>query len=491
MIYRLKFVTILLTIALLVTACSGVNTPSGAAPTTANTAPSAVVPVTGATTIVEATEAPSSNTPEATEAPEASDTPEANGANTAEATKAPEATEAPEASDTPAAAAPSNTAAPLSGNPIKIGASLSFSGDFSDDGKAFQQGYQLWADAVNQSGGLLGRPVQLDIVSDASSTDQVQTNYQKLITVDKVDLTFGPYSTLLTKPSSVVANRYGYAMVEGAGGGPSVFTQGLSNVFDVSLPVANNLDSFAKWLLSLPADSRPTTVAYATEDDPFTQPQVDRVRQMLEQGGLKTASYQVYPAETTDFTPIADKLIASKAQVIVAGSMLPDINAIVLRFKQQHFNPQALIATAGPDQGKEFLDAIGGAPSAEGILVPNGWYPGANNSGNQAMVQAYIAKYGGQPEDISADVAEAYSVGQVVQQAVTKTQSLDNAKLMAELHSGDTFNTVQGPVKFDSTGQNTAQAAYLFQWQNGTLVPVYPADATGAVKPEFPKTQWP
>ncbi len=120
------------------------------------------------------------------------------------------------------------TTTPSSQNtaPIKIGISLSFSGDFSADGMAFQQGYQLWADAVNKSGGLLGRQVQLDIVSDASSPDQVQTNYQTLITVHKDDLVFGPFSTLLTKPASVVANRYGYAMVEGAGGGPSVFTEG-------------------------------------------------------------------------------------------------------------------------------------------------------------------------------------------------------------------------------------------------------------------------
>jgi branched-chain amino acid transport system substrate-binding protein len=401
------------------------------------------------------------------------------------------ATSAPAVSPTQAAPAAQTTAAAPTGNPIKIGASLSLSGDFSDDGKAFQQGYQLWADTINKNGGLLGRPVQMDIVSDASSTDQVQTNYQKLINVDKVDLTFGPYSTLLTKPASVVANRFGYALPEGAGGGPSVFTQGLHNVFDVSLPVANNLDNFAKYLLSLPAGQRPTTVAYATEDDPFTQPQVDRVKSELEQGGMKTVSYQVYPAETTDFNPIADKLIASNAQVIVVGTMLPDIIAYVQRFQQQHFNPQALIATAGPDQGAEFLKAIGGAPTAEGIMVPNDWYPDANNPGNQDMVKAYIAKYGGKPADISADVAEAYSVGQVIQQVVQKIGSLDNAKIIAELHSGDTFTSVQGPVKFDPTGQNTDATAYLFQWQNGSLVPVYPSDATGAVKPQFPKTQWP
>jgi len=388
---------------------------------------------------------------------------------------------------------PTTATTPSSQNtaPIKIGISLSFSGDFSADGMAFEQGYQLWADAVNKSGGILGRKVQLDIVLDASSPDQVQTNYQTLITVHKDDLVFGPFSTLLTKPASLIANRYGYAMVEGAGGGPSVFTRGMHNIFDVSLPVANNLNSFTQYILSLPPGQRPTTAAYATEDDPFTQPQVDLARKLLEQGGVKTVSYQVYPAETTDYNPIGDKVIASGAQVVVVGTLLPDVSAFIQRFKQQHYNPQAFIATAGPDQGDQFLKAIGGAKSAEAIMVPNGWYPGSNNPGNAEMVQAYIAKYGGTPDGISSDVAEAYSVGQVVAQAVTKTNSLDNGKLIAELHSGDTFQTVQGAVKFDDTGQNVAALAYLFQWQNGSLVPVFPATAAGAVKPEFPKPNWP
>jgi branched-chain amino acid transport system substrate-binding protein len=374
--------------------------------------------------------------------------------------------------------------------PIKIGISLSLSGDFSDDGKAFEQGYQLWADYVNAHGGVLGRKVQLDILSDASSTTQVVTNYQKLITVDKVDLTFGPFSTLLTKPASVIANRYGYAMVEGAGGGPSVFTQGLNNVFDVSLPVADNLVAFAQYILSLPASQRPATAAYATEDDPFTQPQVDKARQLLEQGGVKTVSYQVYPAETTDYTPIAQKVIASKAQVDIFGTLLPDISAFILAEKQQHYNPEAIIATAGPDQGSEFLKAIGGSQTAEGIFVPNGWWPGLNAPQNSTMVQAYLARYGGNASDISSDVAEAWSVGQVVQQALQKIGTVDNAKLIAELHSGDTFQSVQGPVKFDSTGQNVAATAYLFQWQKGNFIPVYPASSASAA-PEFPKPAWP
>ena len=375
-------------------------------------------------------------------------------------------------------------------SPITIGISVSLSGDFSADGKATEQGYQLWANTVNKQGGLLGRQIKLEFLSDASNTTQVVTNYQKFITVDHVDLVLGPYSTLLTKPASVVANRYGYAFMEGSGGGPSVFTQGLHNIFDVSPPIVFQMNSFVQYILSLPPSQRPATASYATEDDPFTQPMIDQAKSLLQAGGVKTASYQVYPAETTDFTPIAQKIIAANAQVVVLGSMLPDMIAYVQAFKQQHFNPKAIIASAGPDQGSQFTGPIGGASTAEGIFFPNAWDPAINTYQNAQMVQDYLAAYGGNAQAISADTAEAYSVGQVLTQAVNKIHSIDNTALMNELHSGDTFQSVQGNVKFNTQGENVDGTAFVFQWQKGSVNLVYPT-AQATTSPEFPKPTWP
>lgn len=375
--------------------------------------------------------------------------------------------------------------------PVKIGISLSLTGDFAADGKAFQQGYQIWANSVNASGGLLGRRVTLDILDDASSETKVVTNYQQLVTVDHCDLLFGPFSSKLTKPAAMTADHEGYALVEGAGGGPSVFTQGLNNVFDVSLPVANNLISFTQLVLSLSPSERPQTAAYATEDDPFTQPQIDLARHLLELAGIQTASYTVYSSDTTNFAPFAQKLVNARADIVVLGTLLEDFKAFALAFKQQNYNPKALVATAGPDQGNDFLNAIGGARSAEGIMVPNGWYPQQTTPGNQAMVRAYLKAYGGDMSAISSDVPEAYSVGQVVQQAIAKIKSLDQTRLIAELHK-DTFTSVQGPVKFDSTGQNVVIETFLFQWQGGQLVPIFPLSSDPNFKPpEYPRPDWP
>src|ERR1035441_6391080 len=110
--------------------------------------------------------------------------------------------------------------------PITVGISVSLSGDFSGDGLATKQGYETWAAYQNAHGGILGRQGKLNVLPDGSSPTKVITNYQKLITLNHVDLVMGPYSTLLTKPASAIANRYNYVMIEGIGGGPSVFQQG-------------------------------------------------------------------------------------------------------------------------------------------------------------------------------------------------------------------------------------------------------------------------
>ena len=374
--------------------------------------------------------------------------------------------------------------------PITIGTSLSLSGDFAADGQAFERGYQLWVADQNRAGGLLGHKLKLDVVSDASSPAQVVSNYEKLIGSNKDQLVFGPFSSLLTVPAARIASRYGYAFVEGAGGAPSVFGNGLKNVFDVSIPIKNNLVTFAEWVASLPASQRPKTAAYATVNDPFTQPQLPLAQKIMQAAGVKTVLSKVFPEEVTDYTAIAGQVASTHADVVVLGSVdVPTVSAFTHAFVQQHYNPKAFIATAGPDQGAPFVKAVG-AGNENGIFVPNGWFGGFQKADSQQMVKEYIAKYGGTPSDVNADVAEAYSVGQVIAQAVQATHGFDNQKIIAYLHSGVTLNSVQGPVKFDPLGENTSQKTLTFQWQNGTLVQSIPTATTGSHPPLYPKPAW-
>jgi branched-chain amino acid transport system substrate-binding protein len=389
----------------------------------------------------------------------------------------------------------SASASSSSSTPITIGASLSLTGDFSADGQAYMKGYELWASDVNARGGILGRKVTLKILNDNSSPTQVATNYQTLFASDHVDLAFGPFSSLLTTPSASVAAHYGYALVEGAGGAPAVFSSPANlaahNVFDVSLPIKDEMKPFVAWIASMPASQRPKTAAYPMANDPFAIPPVQQAQAQLQALGVKTVYSQIFPEEVADYKAPADQVAATGAQVVVLGSTdVPTVSAFMQAFEQQHYNPKMFIAAAGPDQGAAFVSVVGKG-NAVGMMVPNGWYPGYKNAASMALVNEYVAKYGGAPSDVNADVAEAYSVGQVMDQAVVATRGTDNAKIITYLHSGVTLSSVQGPVTFNALGENTAAVAFTFQWQpNEAFNQVLPVGAAGSVPVINPKPDW-
>jgi branched-chain amino acid transport system substrate-binding protein len=382
--------------------------------------------------------------------------------------------------------------------PITIGVSLSLTGntgnDFSGDGQAMEKGYELWAKDVNDHGGLLGRQVKLKILDDNSSPSKVVTNYQTLIGTDHVDLTFGPFSSLLTAPASSVAARYGMAFVEGAGGAPSVFdtpsNQADHNVFAVSLPIADELVPLVNWIASLPPSQRPKTAAYPMAQDPFADPPVQLAQTLLTRLGVQTVYTQVFPEQVSAYKGPADQVAATGASLVVLGSVdVPTVAAFMQEFEQQHYTPKMFIAAAGPDQGASFTSQVG-AGNANGMMVPNGWFPQFQNTASQNMVKEYVTQYGGSASGVNADVAEAYSVGQVMNQAVTATGSIDNAKIISYLHSGVTLNSVQGPVKFDALGENGVAPAFVFQWQKKNFTQVLPAGAPGSVPILSTKPAW-
>ena len=193
---------------------------------------------------------------------------------------------------------------------------------------------------------------------------------------------FGPFSTLLTAPAARIANRYGYAFVEPSGGGPAVFHEKLPNVFFAQpAPVINCGDPFTKFLLSLPKAQRPKTAAYPSLDDPFSSPIADRMRGQFQAAGIKTVFKTIYPPETTDLTPIVEKVASSHPDMVVAGTQSEDAYAQVKAMVQLKFNPKFLFLS----NGAELADRVPGQGRAcehDGIFSCGDWFPNSNAPGN-------------------------------------------------------------------------------------------------------------
>ena len=327
-------------------------------------------------------------------------------------------------------AAPSPARARRAGDskdPIVVGISLPLTGDFSQPGGEARKGYEIWRDQVNANGGLLGRKVELKITDDASSQDTVVTDYTKLITQDKVDLLLGTFSTLLNFPASAVAEKNGMLYVEPAGGAPKMFDRGFKKLFFAQQATAGHQpDVFVDYIKSLPADQRPKTAAYPTQDDPFTTPVIQSMQKQLEALGVKTVYTTTYPADATNFQTIASAIAAAKPDLVAQGAVFEDGVGLVRSLQQLNYSPKFLFQTSAPSNAGQYSDGIG-EKNTEGVFYTVSWNEKAKTPGNDKFVAEYAKRYNG---DIPAeDAADAYAAAQVLQAASKAVQSLDQDKL--------------------------------------------------------------
>jgi len=370
--------------------------------------------------------------------------------------------------------------------PLVVGASLPLSGDFAQPGEASKKGYTIWQEMVNKNGGLLKRQVQLKIVDDASDQNTVVSDYNRLISQDKVDLLLGTFSSLLNIPASAVAEKAGKTYVCPACGSPDMFNRKFKHIFFAQPATAvHQADLFAQWVKSLPADQRPKTAAYPTQDDPFAQPVVNGIKDQLEAAGIKTVYSKVYPADTSNFDTIASDIKNAKPDLIAQGAVFEDGVGLVRSLVKAGYSPKAMFQTSAPSNGDQYSKSVGAA-NTEGVFYAVSWSPAAKYPLNQEFLQAYQTKFGGVPEE---DAADSFAAAQVLQAAVQAVGSVDDqAKLSDWLHNNK-VDTILGPLSWDERGA-PQQAFILAQWQSGAAQVVLPQNVATSQKIVFPKPNW-
>jgi branched-chain amino acid transport system substrate-binding protein len=371
------------------------------------------------------------------------------------------------------------------GEPIKIGISLPLTGDFSQPGGAAEQGYRIWESLTNEAGGLLGRPVELVILDDASSQDTVVADYNRLISEDDVDLLLGTFSSLLNIPASAVAERNQMVYVEPAGGSPDLFDDGYEFLFFAQQATApRQADPFVEWVLSLPEDQRPATAAYPSQDDPFALPVIESVRDQLTAAGIENVYETVYPPDTANFDTIANDIQASGAELVAQGAVFEDGVGLVRSFQRIDYNPPILFQTSAPSNSEQYAEGIG-PENTEGVFYAVSWHQDTDTPMNAEFVAAYQERFDAIPAE---DAADAFAAAQVLQAAVEAVGEIDQAAIKDYLHANE-VETVLGTLSWDETGA-PQQSFLLAQWQGPQAEIVLPEEVATTDTVVNPKPDW-
>ncbi len=360
-----------------------------------------------------------------------------------------------------------------SSEPIRIGTSLPLTGEFSQPGKAAEEGYKVWQEMVNADGGLLGRDVELVIKDDASNQNTIVADYNALISQDKVDLLLGTFSSLLNLPASAVAERNQMLYVEPAGGSPEMFSRGFEYLFFAQQATADKQGKlFGEYIAGLPEGERPTTAAYPTIDDPFAAPNVAGVQAILEEAGIETVYEETYAIDTKNFDTIVNAMKAKNPDVVVHGAVFEDGVGLVRSMLKADFTPAWLYQTTAPSLGGQYAEAIG-AENTEGIMFGISHAPSADTPGNAEFVAKYEEMYG--TAEVPEDAADAFAAGQVLQAAVEEVGSVDDQEAMAQFLRDTTVETILGELDWNEDGSPNGDFL-IGQWQGDGVEFVLPEE---------------
>jgi branched-chain amino acid transport system substrate-binding protein len=376
--------------------------------------------------------------------------------------------------------------------PIRIGASISMTGSFTNLGQNQLRGYQLCVKHANDKGGVLGRKLELVFEDDQSQAPVAVGIYEKLITQDKVDAILGPYSSPITEAVASTTEKYRMPMVAAGAASTSIFRKGRKFVFMNYSPA----EVYLEGLIDLGAKRGLKTVVIINEDTLFPKASAQGAVDLAKAKGLRVVLAESYPKGTKDFTALLRKVADAKPDIVAAATYFNDAVAITRGLKALDINPKLFGVTVGGDVPK-FYETLGrdaefvyGASQwlpelvtlrAGGLIPIARQYPGAAD-----FVEAHNKEFPG--AGLSYHTVAGYAGCQIFVEAVKRAGSLDGMRIRDVLLKFDT-HTAYGAFKVDEGGFQTAHKMVTFQWQNGKKVIVWPEELA-AERPRFPTPPW-
>ena len=368
----------------------------------------------------------------------------------------------------------------LAQSTLKVGALNPYSGPLALYGTEVTRGYELAVDKLNAAGGLLGKKIEL-VRGDVSNPQQGIATVEQLVAKDNVDMFIGTYVSAIALTASDAALRYNKLYWETNAVAQQLTDRGLPN-FVRSGPdgsaFANTSSAAVRELIApaLKKDVKALKIWVESEDSIYGSSIAAGQKRILETFGAKIAGVGTHSARSIDLNDTVLRIKQAAPDVLIQTGYVPDGNLLLRTLRDQGVKPAAILFV-GTGDTPETLQALG-AGSLEGILVtgyPRNDVSEAYGPGNKAYLEAYRAKYKGDP--IAPQGMNAYSGFMIMAEAVKSAGSVAPDKVQAaaaKLDKPDNSYPSGYGVRFDKQFQNVRTGFTVSQWQGGKMVTVFP-----------------
>jgi len=335
--------------------------------------------------------------------------------------------------------------------PIKVGIGIAQTGTLGGGGKAALLAIEMWVEDVNQKGGLLGRKVELISYDDQSNPATIPGIYTKLLDVDKVDLLIAPYGTVPTAPLMPMVKQRGLLLM-----GNFSFQVNHKVQHDMWFNNApwNDASSWSDGFIRAGQKHGAKTIAILAADQEFAQNLANGARVLAKKAGLKTVYEQNYPPNTVDFSSMIRAIRAAKPDIVFVMSYPNDSVAIVRAVNEIGVGSSVKLFGGGM-VGLQFTPIMANLGSSlNGIVNYNSYVPGIKYPGVEEFLQRYAKKATEAKVDPLGFYLPPfnYAIGQMLEQAITATKSIDHKKIAEYLRKNE-MKTIVGPIRYDKSGE--------------------------------------
>jgi len=364
--------------------------------------------------------------------------------------------------------------AALAAEPVRIGFSIAQTGLFAAAAPSQLNAYELWKEEVNAAGGLdvagEKRPIEFVMYDDQSNPEQTVRIYEKLITEDRVDLLLAPWGTPMHFAIAGVLEKYQFPLVGNSAASVQLRELKPGNIW---FPTSAIPDRMAAELAKMLKANGAKSAAVLTNQLPFSLEIKQFLIPELEKAGISTPVNDEYPPDVKDMTALLGKVKQAAPDAVLALSYPNDSILYMNQAKEAGIAAPFQFVLVGPTI--DFFGKMFGK-DLDGIVTIGHWTPAkADWPKAKPFFDAYVAKFNANPDYL--DSALAYMSCEILQQAVAKA-GLDKTKLR-EAISTATFDTINGPVRFEGVQNATTPTSFL-QFQDGQAQLVWPPEAATA-----------
>ncbi len=344
---------------------------------------------------------------------------------------------------------------------------------------------QLAADEINAQGGVDGRKIQIISYDNHSSSAESVRAFQRAVNEDHANAVIASYISEVVLALEPWAARLKTVMIT-PGAASDVITQNIAKDYEhnkytfhgylTSSAIANLVCDAAKDMLVDGLKMKSAVIM--SEDAAWTTPLDAGYEQCLPKIGLQVLDHIRLSPDTTDFTPIFNKIEAAKPDVIVTGISHVGVQPTV-QWKSQQV-PIPMFGISSQATNSTFWKDTNGA--VDGVLFQAVSGPGvAVTPKTLPFVDAFQKKFGNVPSYCGYT---AYDEVYMIADAVRRAGSTESDKLVTALEATDYIGTI-GKVQFLPKGDphvhglrtGTGYITGLFlQWQHGEQVNLWPAN---------------